>query len=141
MAASYGRSGGREQLVACQPTPEEYRGLAQHIRRKVEPMSNSGAREDGRVLVFAFCGCSTDEVMSALGLKLGDLFDKPLSQHLPPVRGGFSACELLELLNFEIIVASLIVTDATQGPLKPEATDRLIQASARISKGLVLLDG
>jgi hypothetical protein len=98
------------------------------------------APEDGRLLLFAFCGCSTDDVMSALGLKLGDLFDKPLNQHLPPVRGGFSARELLELVNFEIIVASLIVTDATQAPLSPEATDRLYRASARISKALGLID-
>jgi hypothetical protein len=27
-------------------TREEYRGLAQHIRRKAEPLSNAGAREE-----------------------------------------------------------------------------------------------
>jgi hypothetical protein len=32
--------------VARGPTPEEYRGLARHIRRKAEPLSNSGAREE-----------------------------------------------------------------------------------------------
>jgi hypothetical protein len=46
LPARSGGSGDEEQLVACQPTPEEYRGIAEHIRRKAEPMSNSGAREE-----------------------------------------------------------------------------------------------
>jgi hypothetical protein len=40
--------------------------------------------DNGRVLVHAFCGHETEDVLAALGLTLADLFDKPLAG----VRGG-----------------------------------------------------
>ena len=47
--------------------------------------------DDGRVLIHDFGGCDTEDVLTAVGMQFSDLFTKPLEQHLPPVRGGFSA--------------------------------------------------
>ena len=35
---------------------------------------------DGRALLHCFAGCETLEVVAAIGLSLGDLFDEPLTQ-------------------------------------------------------------
>jgi hypothetical protein len=96
--------------------------------------------EDGRVLIYAFCGCTTGDVVAALGLTLADLFDKPLAQNLPPLRGSFTARELLELVHHEITVAGLIATDMAARIFTDEQAERLRQASARIGKALWLIN-
>lgn len=91
--------------------------------------------DDGRVLVHAFCGCGTPDLLAAIGLTLGDLFDKPLdSINLPPVRGGISAREILELVSHEAMVAALLTSDARGRPLTREEQIRLEQAAARLCK-------
>lgn len=49
------------------------------------PSLSIGEAEDGRVLIHCFAGCGAAEVMSALGLSLTDLFDKPLYHHAKPM--------------------------------------------------------
>ena len=66
-------------LAAC-PCCESWRGRPISVREI-----------DDRVLIYAFCGCATQDVLGAIGLTLGDLYDAPLVQYLPPVRGGFTA--------------------------------------------------
>lgn len=99
------------------------------------------SNDDGRVLIHAFCGCSTEAVMDALGLKLADLFDAPVSQYLPQIRGGFSARELIDLLSHEITVAAIIVSDAEKRPMTLPETRRLRQASARIGQARSMIHG
>jgi hypothetical protein len=98
-------------------------------------------RDDGRVLIYAFCGCTTADVVGEIGLTLGDLFDKPLAQHLPPVRGGFNARELLELVHHEVTVAAILATDMESRQLTADKATRLRQCSARIGKAHALIDG
>ncbi len=97
--------------------------------------------DDGRVLVHAFCGCDTESILTALGLTLADLFDKPLAHHLPPVRGGFSARELLELTAHEALVAALLTSDAQSRQLTPAETTRLAQAAGRLTTANGLTNG
>jgi hypothetical protein len=96
--------------------------------------------DDGRVLIHCFGGCETGDVLAAMGLDFADLFDKPLEHHLPPVRAGFSARELLELLAHESMVACLIVSDATGRALTEVELTRLLQASGRIAGACELAD-
>ena len=44
--------------------------------------------EDGPSLINCFGGCGAGDVLDAIGLRLSDLFDKPIAHHLPPIRGG-----------------------------------------------------
>jgi hypothetical protein len=99
--------------------------------------------DDGRVLLHCFAGCANGDVLGAIGLRMSDLFDKPLAHHLPPIRGGFSARELLELSAHEIMVASLILNDAEAEGREPNPAERqrLAQAAARLGTARDLTRG
>ena len=96
---------------------------------------------DGRVLLHDFGGCPTGDVLAALGLELRDLFDKPLADRLPPIRGGFSARELLEVSAHEATVVALLADKAARGELSGDDAVRLAQAAARIAKVQGLANG
>lgn len=97
--------------------------------------------DDGRVLLNDFGGCKTSDVLAAIGLSFTDLFDQPLEHHLPPIRGGFNARELLELNAHEATVAAMLADKAVAGTLTPEDAQRLVQAAARLGKAQVLANG
>jgi hypothetical protein len=87
---------------------------------------------NGILLLRCFAGCETLLVLQAIGLDFGDLYDKPLAHHFPPIRGGFNARELLALNANEVMVASLILSDARGRALTPAESTRLAQAAARL---------
>ena len=97
--------------------------------------------DDGRVLIYDFGGDSVGDILRAIGLTLGDLFDKPLAHHLPPVRGGFTARELLEINAHEATVVALLAADAQSRPLTQEEGSRLLQAASRLSQAQGLING
>lgn len=67
---------------------------------------------DGRVLLHAFCGCSTESVLGALDLTVSDLFDAPLaaglSPSMTPTRQRVSAREVMEALSQELTFVALL---------------------------------
>ena len=90
--------------------------------------------DDGRVLLHDFGGCGTDAVLAALGLSFTDLFDGPLAHHLPPIKSGRSAREILDLTAHEIMVASILVNDAMKRQLTGAEVTRLAIAAARLQE-------
>jgi hypothetical protein len=105
------------------------------------PSLSIRATGDGRVLLHCFAGCEVGDVLNAMVLTYAALFDAPLAHHLPPVRRGWGARELLELIAHEALVATLVVHDALERPLTENERDRLISASARISNALDFSNG
>jgi hypothetical protein len=98
--------------------------------------------EDGRILVYDFGGCPAGDVLAAIGLRMADLFDKPIGHHLPPVRGGLTARELLELNGHEsTVVAMLAHKAALGGRLTAEDVDRLNQAADRLGRAAAAIQG
>lgn len=97
--------------------------------------------EDGRILLHDFGGCPTSDVLAAIGLQFSDLFDRPLEHHLPPLGGGFSARELVEITAHEATVAAMLADKAAAGTLTPEDAQRLVQAAARLGKAQGLING
>jgi len=91
---------------------------------------------DDRVLLHDFGGCETSAVLSALGLSLSDLFEKPLGQHMAPSASRISAAEVLEALDQEIMVAALLIEDGIREPLGDRDRHRLAVASGRIKSGI-----
>lgn len=90
--------------------------------------------DDGRILVHDFGGCETEAVLTAVGLTLGDLFEKTLGD-FAPTRSAIPARDLLVMLDHELIVALLILNDVTQRRSVNEShVQRLIQAAARVGK-------
>lgn len=74
---------------------------------------------DGRTLVHCFGGCSPGDVLAAVGLRMADLFERPLTGSGPA--GGFSrshsrisAADGLHALDHEITVAFMILADAIE---------------------------
>jgi hypothetical protein len=95
--------------------------------------------DDGRVLLHCFSGCSTPQVLGALGLDLADLF--PPREPAPgagaqPLRRRrlLTAGQALELLDAEaLLVASAAATLAAGQSLTDDDRDRLLTASARVA--------
>jgi hypothetical protein len=99
--------------------------------KKGRPISIREA-DDGRILLHAFCGCETAAVLAAIGLSFSDLFDRPIAHQLPPIKGGFSARELLELSAHEATVAAILISDAQTRALTPVEQNRLSAAAGRL---------
>jgi hypothetical protein len=78
--------------------------------RKGQPLTISEG-SDGRVLIHAFCGCSTEDVLGRLGLTITDLFDRPLATHLAPSATRVPAGELLKTLSAEVSELAVIAAD------------------------------
>jgi hypothetical protein len=89
--------------------------------------------DDGRVLLHDFAGCSVEDVLTALGLGLSDLFEKPLGHSFAPTHSRISAREALEAVDHEILVTVLILDEiVTRRRANEDQAKRLIQAAARI---------
>ena len=93
--------------------------------------------DDGRVLVHDFAGCCVDEIVSAIGLALSDLFPVREIQHGQAVRRPFSAIDALRCVGFEALVVSIVADDVVMGkPLTIIDSDRVSLAAARIRAAL-----
>ena len=92
------RKGVNRWLVLCPAHSDKHPSLAIH------------KLYDGRVLVHCFAGCSTEEVLHAVGLEFDALFpERAIGDHIPRERHPFNSSDVLAALNFEINVASIIL--------------------------------
>jgi hypothetical protein len=91
---------------------------------------------DGRVLVYCFAGCEASDVLTAVGLDLGDLFPERLPEHsYRPSHSSIPAGDLLSMLDHELTVIVLILSEIVEKrSANPSQVDRLIQAASRVGK-------
>jgi hypothetical protein len=123
------RQSGAGRWIALCPAHED-RSPSLSIREKAD---------DGRVLVHCFGGCPAADVLAAIGLSFAELFSKPLGHYLPPVRGGFTARELLELNGHEASVVHELAERAAAGEaLSLDDLQRLRTAAARLGQAQAL---
>lgn len=89
--------------------------------------------DDGRTLVRCFAGCSTDEVLAAVGLRFADLFPTALGDFAPsPPK--HRAADLLAALRHEALIVAVAASDIAQGKtLTPETLSRVATAAGRIN--------
>lgn len=120
------RETGSETWVACCPAHDD------------KSPSLSIKHADERVLVHCFAGCAVEDILAAVGLRLADLFDKPLERHLPPLkrrqrRRLDQALDALRALRVETMIVVLAADRmASRYALSPADQDRLHQAHQRI---------
>jgi hypothetical protein len=90
--------------------------------------------DDGRLLVHDFGGCEVGDVLAAVGLSLGDLFEQRLPQHsYPASHSRIPARDLLEIISEETSVVAIIAADMLARQTISETDwQRLAQAAARI---------
>ena len=78
--------------------------------------------DDGRILLKCFAGCSANEIVSAVGMDIGDLFPKENklgythdTQRLKTERRPFYATDLLRIIHFEALITSIAAFDLAEG--------------------------
>lgn len=92
------------------------------------------ADRDGRVLLHAHCGCSTDAVLGAIGLELRDLYDTPREHAASPKSSPWSPRDVLDLVLVETAIVAVVATDAVERQSITEADwRRLAQSASRLS--------
>jgi hypothetical protein len=89
-----------------------------------------------RVLIYCHAGCGAGEIVEALGLTLGDLYDRSLTrEYLEQVHSPIPARDLLVILDHELTVVVLILEDiVTRRTANKAQVQRLCQAAARIGR-------
>jgi hypothetical protein len=92
--------------------------------------------DDGRILIHDFGGCSTADVLAALGLAMADLFPKRLPGHsYAPSHSRIPARDLLEIISEETSVVALVAADFLARRTIAEADwTRLATAASRIHR-------
>ena len=88
----------------------------------------------GIVLIKCFAGCESEAVLDALGLQFSDLFPERLPD-VPHRRPSISLSprEIVEVIEHELTVASLILADVAESKLIDEDTwGRFCKAAQRI---------
>lgn len=116
---------GRNQWNARCPAHDD-RGPSLAIRE----------REDGALLLHCFAGCTTAEVVGAMGMQLHDLFP-PRSPHGRPERRHFANTQTLMAIAFEcqvIVCAARALLDGY--PFSNDDRARMMLAIERITGGL-----
>lgn len=91
-------------------------------------------RDDGVLLLKCWHGCATHEIVSAVGLKMQDLYPDQAVQHqCKGDRRPFPATEALRAVSFECLVVAAAATAMAAGePLSSVDRDRLLVASERL---------
>lgn len=89
---------------------------------------------DGRLLVKCFVGCSAEEIVTAAGLTLSDLFPprEPV-HHQRPERRPFPASDVLRVVAFEALVVVAAANALAAGqPLSTLDRERVLLAAERL---------
>lgn len=94
--------------------------------------------DDGRILLHCFAGCDVHAIVSAVGMKLSDLFPpRPLLDGRAPERNPFSAEDALRCLAFEARLVQLAALDQLAGRVPTQKdVERLSLAADRIDEAL-----
>lgn len=117
---------GRNNWQACCPAHAD-KGPSLSIREL----------DDGRILVHCFAGCSTPEIVQAVGMELSDLFPAREVGNTRRERRPFPAADALRAVGFEaLVVCAASAALATGEPLSSGDRERLLQASERIRSAL-----
>ncbi len=100
--------------------------------RKGRPLAIT-EKDDGRVLIHAFCGCSTEDVLGRIGLTINDLFDKPLEHAASMPAPQMSARDLLNVISEETSLIAVLAAQMVDGKHITEADfARLATAAQRV---------
>lgn len=91
--------------------------------------------DDGRVLVHDFAGCSTSDVLAAIGLNFDALYpSRPADHRVRPERRPFPATDVLRAVEHETLIAATAASfQGSGGVLTDEDRARLILAAQRIT--------
>lgn len=125
------RRTSRQSWVACCPAHED-KSPSLTIREK----------DDGRVLVHCFGGCSVEEILGAVGLTFDALFPDRLVDNAKPFRRPFPAGDVLAALSTEAMIVAVAASNIQQGvELSAVDHERLWTATNRIVAAKEMANG
>ena len=98
---------------------------------------------DGRILLHCFAGCEVQNIVTAVGLDMTDLFppeekrrDYPV-EGKPKIKPAFYASDLLRIISFESMIVMLCAYDMSKGKKLSEGDmERLKVARERIEEAV-----
>lgn len=89
---------------------------------------------DGRLLLHCFGGCSTEAVLSAVGLTFSDLMPDQVLGNFKPERKPFYPGDVLKIAAFEAGIVYLCAADILNDkPLTESGRERLLVAASRLN--------
>lgn len=115
------RQTSRDSWVACCPAHAD----------KSPSMTIKAA--PNTILIHCFGGCSTEEILGAIGMTFDDLYPDSGREVKP---GKLSAADALRCIAFESLVVTATAGTMRQRAITPTEMERLVQASARIQASL-----
>lgn len=116
-------STGRDSWQACCPAHDD-----KHPSMGVKEAS------DGTVLVKCWAGCTANEIVTAVGLQMRDLFVKTYQSRRKPAVPGFSRNELRRILDDEKAVIFVATCDMRKGRFKESDDSRVRLAEKRVKE-------
>lgn len=118
---------GNESWVACCPA---------HADKN--PSMTITEKDDGRVLVHCFAGCSVESILGAVGLTFDDLYPERVADPYAPVkpeRIPFNPRDVIAALSTESLIVALAGAQLANGePLADDDRKRLMLAVSRIQE-------
>lgn len=114
------------EWVACCPS---------HDDRSPSLSVKSG--DDGRILVHCFAGCSVEDIVSSVGMKVSDLMPELLDIKTPVRRLPFNPRTALEAVSFNALIVAIAASDMAQGKtLTAEEKETLWKISGELSEAV-----
>ena len=93
--------------------------------------------DDGRILIHCFAGCSTEGILSSVGLSLDDLYPPKEIHYAKPERRPFPAVDILRAIRNEILIVFFTAKTILNGEaISPVDNQRLLLATSRIEASL-----
>lgn len=122
------RQTGRDSWRACCPGHGGTNPTALTIRET----------DDGRLLLKCFHGCSVEQIVSAVGLDMSDLFPpQAIDHHKPKERLQFNPRDVLAATGFEASIVLMCGIDLAKGKvLTDDQMERLKLAVSRIKSSV-----
>lgn len=116
---------GRESWMACCPAHEDK-----------SPSMTITEKDDGRVLVHCFAGCSVESILGAVGLTFSDLYpEREADPYKPtrPERMPFNPRDVLAAVSTESLIVAIAGSDIARGVQLDDANrKRLMIAVSRL---------
>lgn len=127
--------------------PQDLLGMLDGVRGKGNSfMAKCPAHEDSspslairftgdRILMHCFAGCETQHVCESIGLTLADLMPERAGDPKRAFEDRFRASDLLAICAHDLLVASVIVNDASSGrPVSLDAMNDLAKIAGRLQQ-------
>lgn len=117
---------GNGNWIACCPAHDDK-----------SPSLTVAEKDDGRILLYCFGGCSIHEVLGAVGLDMAALFPPREIPYSKPERRPFPAADVLRAIGYEaLVVCAAAKAVLNREPFTDTDRNRLMTAASRIQAGI-----